>query len=62
MTWKAAVSEKFKDLPLGTTRSIYGAKLSNGTSADPVRLSDTTFPESFDSATGWPECAKVIGE
>ena len=62
MTWKAAVSDKFKDLPLGATNIIYGARLSNRTAAEPVRLSDADFPESFDSATEWPECAQVIGE
>jgi len=62
VTWKAAVSDKFKDLPLGATNIIYGARLSNRTAAEPVRLNDTDFPESFDSATEWPECAKVIGD
>lgn len=72
MTWTAGVNERFRDLPLGASRSLCGVK--NGTVerfAARVRAGTMTvmrrdervsIPTSFDSEENWPHCKKVIGD
>mmetsp|Transcript_19735 Transcript_19735/g.45644 ORF Transcript_19735/g.45644 Transcript_19735/m.45644 type:complete len:369 (-) Transcript_19735:306-1412(-) len=73
LTWKAGVSDKFRDMPLGASRALYGAKtVSEGEMAmaiakgdleiAPIVTDTSDIPDEFDSETNWPECAKTIGD
>jgi len=72
-TWKAGISEKFRDVPLGASKALYGAhKVSEGDMAAaiargeleiaPLVTDTSSIPDEFDSATNWPECAKTIND
>jgi len=70
--WKAAVQERFAGLPLHASKSLCGVKPgTKGRLAERVRKGTMTvfqrdpsiaLPSSFDSATHWPKCSKVIGD
>ena len=74
-TWKAGISDKFRDSPLGSHRHLYGAiKLSNAELVSALAKGDlkvaplvdeaqiAAIPDAFDSPENWPECAKVIND
>jgi cathepsin B len=75
LTWKAGLSDKFGDVPLHSSTHLYGAKsfdsvkmanaIANGElEIAPIVSAEVaaTIPDSFDSATNWPECAKTIND
>jgi cathepsin B len=72
MTWTPAAHPRFADQAPGASKDLCGVKgdpkadikagIARGTIVE--RLADDNFvaPESFDSETNWPQCAKVIGD
>jgi len=72
LTWRAGVNLRFKGEPMGVSKSLCGVKEDNlekmkeSILAGEMEISEapTGFapPESFDSATNWPSCAKVIDD
>jgi cathepsin B len=74
VTWNAAAHPRFASEAPGASKPLLGVK-GNWTEAidkavargKMVRvgndtLTDVDIPESFDSATNWPHCAKIIGD
>lgn len=64
-TWTAGHNVRFLGQPLGAMKPLLGAILREKGSIpkDEVLLNNNiTVPESFDSATNWPECADVIND
>jgi cathepsin B len=74
MTWKAAVSPRFAHLPVGAAKDLCGVKpgsaemLHAAISSGKIKkvtsemLGAVDVPDSFDSATNWPNCATVIDD
>mmetsp|Transcript_22640 Transcript_22640/g.58982 ORF Transcript_22640/g.58982 Transcript_22640/m.58982 type:complete len:375 (+) Transcript_22640:75-1199(+) len=75
VTWKATLSERFANEPLGSRRHTYGAhpanaaQIAEAAAAGKLKVAPMIsaeeaagLPESFDSETNWPKCAKVIGD
>jgi cathepsin B len=70
--WKAAAHPRFATLPPGGSSSTNGVKVGSEealkaaiASGEIERFVDETnadIPDTFDSETNWPECAKVIGD
>merc|ERR1719174_800577 len=72
MTWTPAAHSRFADQAPGASKDLCGVKgdpksdikaaIARGEIIE--RLADENFvaPESFDSETNWPQCAKVIGD
>merc|ERR1719183_1734905 len=63
--WTAGPNERFDNTPLSELKSLCGVKAAPDYSCLPVadsRTATTDLPESFDSETNWPQCAKVIGD
>merc|ERR1712093_654226 len=66
--WKAGMNSRWNNVPLSAMKSLAGVKIEE--SRAPVQnitrevttIPDTAIPDSFDSATNWPKCAKVIGD
>merc|ERR1719409_1596785 len=65
--WKAGANERFDGLPLSAVQSLTGVlqdshdavmRLPEAVSFIP----DVGVPDEFDSATNWPQCAKIIGD
>jgi len=65
--WKAGANERFDGLPLSAVKSLTGVlqdshdavmRLPEAVSMIP----DVAVPDTFDSATNWPQCAKIIGD
>merc|ERR1712195_398483 len=48
--WTAGFNTRFTDEPLSAMKSLTGVN------------ADSSIPDSFDSETNWPKCAKVIGD
>jgi cathepsin B len=72
LTWTAGVSARFRGEPLGASKPLCGVKEDNlekmkeAILAGEIEVSEAPDgfapPESFDSATNWPSCAKVIDD
>jgi len=71
ITWKAAFHPRWTGLPLGASKSLCGVKNESKADLDlrvqrgEVKVMHATgmaLPDTFDSATNWPACAKVINE
>jgi len=72
LTWTAGVNSRFEGQPMGSSKSLCGVKEDNlqqmkeAILAGEVEIVDAPAgfapPESFDSATNWPACAKVIDD
>jgi cathepsin B len=75
IAWKADAVERFASQAPGASRSLNGVKgdwkaaveaaIQKGKIkrfAPDAALEAMEIPESFDSATNWPQCAKVIGD
>merc|ERR1711904_614386 len=71
--WQAAAHPRFADQAPGASRTLMGVigdqkKAVNDMLArgevvvDPSSSTNTDIPDQFDSATAWPQCAKVIGD
>jgi cathepsin B len=73
--WKPALNERFASEAPGASKSLCGVKPNWKTELQkaiargdvknfqpPKGLADVQIPESFDSATNWPQCAKSIGD
>jgi len=68
--WKAGVN-RFSHQPIGASKSLLGVKeghremlqkkVQEGT-MNLVQATGKALPDDFDSATEWPQCAKVIGD
>jgi len=74
ITWKAGMNTRFADQPIGASASLIGARSAN---ADELANMDDVEvilyneevdkrigapPSDFDARTGFPDCAKVIGD
>merc|ERR1712017_56040 len=67
--WKAGLSPRFEGLPLSAFKAFAGG-VHMEASAAAVRalpeaqlaINDADIPDEFDSATNWPQCAKVIND
>jgi len=72
LTWTAGVNPRFAGEPLGVSKSLCGVKednlerLKEAILAGEVQVEEAPAgfapPDSFDSATNWPACAKVIND
>merc|ERR1719313_2493569 len=66
--WKAGMNSRWNNMPLSAMKSVAGVKMEANTAAlrtaprAVFNMSDEAIPDSFDSETNWPECAKVIGD
>jgi len=65
--WKAGMNTRFNNVPLSKLKSLTGVKPDSWgkVQALPKEVSnvpDDAIPDSFDSETNWPQCAKVIGD
>eukprot|EP00035_Acanthoeca_spectabilis_P019618 m.429001 g.429001 ORF g.429001 m.429001 type:complete len:362 (+) comp16930_c0_seq1:668-1753(+) len=72
-TWHAAPQERFAHLPPGASQHLLGVKgdwvadVNNSIAIGDAEVfvpknPDAPIPDSFDSATNWPTCAKIIGD
>eukprot|EP01013_Petalomonas_cantuscygni_P030406 TRINITY_DN56377_c0_g1_i1.p1 TRINITY_DN56377_c0_g1~~TRINITY_DN56377_c0_g1_i1.p1 ORF type:complete len:365 (+),score=77.03 TRINITY_DN56377_c0_g1_i1:25-1095(+) len=65
--WRAGVNSRFRGTPIDSVKPLLGVKPH---SAETVRSKAKVFnrtvslaiPDSFDSLSNWPRCAKVIGD
>merc|ERR1719197_1292808 len=68
LLWKAGMNERFDNTPLSEMKSLTGVTAESWGAvqrmprADFSFINDTAIPDSFDSETNWPKCAKVIGD
>ncbi|KAL1511451.1 hypothetical protein AB1Y20_006250 [Prymnesium parvum] len=72
LTWKVAPHPRFASQPPGASKSLCGVKTSwthavaAAVAKGEVELfaadENAAIPTSFDSATNWPKCAKIIGD
>jgi len=72
MTWTAAHNPRFKGQAVGVSKSLCGVhhdsylrmqkKVHSGNIVKVDAPKDFVVPDSFDSETNWPQCAKVIGD
>lgn len=72
ITWKAGINPRFKGQPIGASKSLCGVKndtlarrnekIANGTLTVLKKIEGLAVPDSFDSETNWPKCAKIIGD
>jgi len=66
--WKAGMNSRWNNMPLSAMKSVAGVKMEANTAAlrtaprAVFNMSDDAIPDSFDSATNWPKCAKVIDD
>jgi cathepsin B len=65
--WKAGMNQRFNNVPLSAMKSLTGVKPTSWGAVQRIPravfdINDETIPESFDSETNWPKCAKVIGD
>lgn len=65
--WSAAHNDRFRDTPLGSSKSLCGVKpwppaqpLSENNGVVVFEHSGVSIPDSFDSAANWPQCKEVI--
>ena len=65
---QAGMNERFDNTPLSEMKSLTGVTSESWGAvqrmprADFSFINDTAIPDSFDSETNWPKCAKVIGD
>jgi len=67
ITWKAGFSPRFDGLPLSAMKSLTGVKEDSHAMVMALpkhnsTIQDTDIPDSFDSATNWPQCSTVIND
>jgi len=72
LTWTAGINPRFKGEPLGVSKSLCGVKDDNlekmkeAILAGEIEVSEAPInfaaPDTFDSATNWPKCSKVIDD
>jgi len=69
LLWTAGVTERFGHAPIGASKILQGVKpeamakrVAYAKSFKHEQLTSVDVPESFDSETNWPHCAKVIGD
>lgn len=66
--WTAGINKRFAHQPIGASKVLRGvnpeamAKRAEFAKTRSKPLTAVELPESFDSATNWPQCAKVIGD
>jgi len=66
--WKAGMNSRWNNVPLSAMKSLAGVKIEESRVAvqnitrEVTTIPDTAIPDSFDSATNWPKCAKVIND
>jgi len=66
--WTAGMNTRFEDMPIGASKILRGvtpaamAKRAEHAKNKLEAVTDIELPESFDSETNWPHCAKVIGD
>jgi len=65
--WKAGPNPRFDNTPLSALKSLAGVKDDSRGMVQALPMANSTIadadlPESFDSETNWPHCAKVIGD
>jgi len=65
--WKAGMNKRFDNLPLSAVKSLTGVKEDSHAQVMALpeavhNISISDIPDSFDSATNWPQCAKVIND
>merc|ERR1712070_986571 len=63
LTWKAGANAAFSGMPLSKFKSLNGVKSDSWGMVQSLprhvsNLTDSVIPDSFDSATNWPMCAK----
>jgi len=63
--WKAGLNERFADP--SAMKSLCGVKADSAALVAKLptavsKIADADVPDSFDSETNWPQCAKVIGD
>jgi len=67
LLWKAGLSPRFDSMPLSAFKSLNGVKPDSWGRVQALprhvsNISNADIPDSFDSETNWPHCAKVIGD
>lgn len=72
MTWTAVANQRFASDAPGASANLCGvkdgwkeriqARIQEGTMFRAVAAPHVSIPDEFDSATHWPQCAKIIGE
>jgi cathepsin B len=67
--WTAGVNERFGHQPIGASKPLLGVtpeamakRAAYAKAHKHEQLTSVELPESFDSETNWPQCAKVIGD
>merc|ERR1711981_1455204 len=67
--WKAGLSPRFEGMPLSEFKAFAGGVHMEASAAAVKQLpeantgiNDADVPDSFDSETNWPQCAKVISD
>jgi len=65
--WTAGFNTRFTDEPLSAMKSLTGVKADSWGMVQAIprensTITDSSIPDSFDSETNWPKCAKVIGD
>jgi cathepsin B len=63
--WKAGHNDRFRGQPLSQLKKLCGVKAESLTMVSKLPKyvkKNLTVPAAFDSATNWPECAKVIDD
>lgn len=65
--WKAGPNPRFDNTPLSALKSLTGVLSDSWWKVQAVpkavsNVSDDAIPDTFDSETNWPKCAKVIGD
>jgi len=65
--WTAGFNTRFNNLPLTAMKSLTGVKPDSWGMVQAIprensTIDDSAIPDSFDSETNWPKCAKVIGD
>jgi len=67
--WTAGVNERFGSKPIGASKILLGVtpeamakRAAYAKAHKDDKLAAIELPESFDSETNWPQCAKVIGD
>ena len=62
--WTAGFNTRFTDEPLSAMKSLTGVKADSWGMVQAIprensTIADSSIPDSFDSETNWPKCAKV---
>ena len=67
LLWKAGMNPRFTNAPLSALKSLTGVTPDSWGMVQALpkavsNISNADIPDSFDSETNWPHCAKVIGD